>query len=136
MKYTVIYKNGRPERFFIKIENQKEFSFIHPYFLVTTSDRRRRGNILEMDCLYSGEVWQGRQKHGYGYSASADVYGELIDIINKLYIKNEKMSEQSINELRRINTHDETIIFSDYLLQELAELNHEELKKRLDRVWV
>ena len=136
MKYTVIYKNGRPERFFIKIENQKEFSFIHPYFLVTTSDRRRRGNILEMDCLYSGEVWQGRQKHGYGYSASADVYGELIDIINKLYIKNEKMSEQSINELRRINTHDETIIFSDYLLQELAELNHEELKKRLDRVGV
>ena len=134
MKYAVIYKNGRPERFFIKIENQREFSFIHPYFLVTTSDHRRRGNILEMECLFSCEIWQGRQKHGYGYSACADVYGELIDIINKLYIKKGRMSEQSINELRRINTHDETIIFSDYILQELAELNNEELKKRLAKV--
>ena len=36
MKFTTIYKNGRPEHFFIKLDKPNEFNFIQPYFLATS----------------------------------------------------------------------------------------------------
>jgi hypothetical protein len=138
MKYTSIYKNGKVERFFIKIESPKEFEILRPYFLVTTHEKRRHGNILEMDVLFSGEIWQGRQTHGYGYSSSADVYNELIHIILKTYNKKGRggLSTESAEELRRVNTHDDTITFSEKCLDELRELNSALLEKRLESIGV
>lgn len=133
MKYTSIYKNGKVERFFIKIESPIEFEILRPYFFATTYEKRRHGNILEMDVLFSGEVWQGRQTHGYGYSSSADVYNELIHIILKTYNKKGSggLSIESVEELRRVNTHNDEITFSGKLLDELCALNSAELEKRL-----
>jgi len=129
IEYAVIYKNGRPERFFLKASNNKVFDFIQPYFWLTDIEHTRKGNILEMDCLFSGEVWQGRQRHGYGYSAAHDVFCTLIyDCILALY-KN-KLSEKSLNELKSINTHDKRHELSDDLLNELRVLNDEICAKK------
>ena len=132
MKFATIYKNGKPERFFIKIDNQKEWAFLQPYFLSTTMEKPRHGRILEMNCLFSGSVWQGRQSHGFGYSCSADVYGELIHIIFESYKK--YLSSESVEELRRLNIHDENLTLSARLLDELRALNDAELEKRLSEV--
>lgn len=121
MKFTTIYRNGKPQYFFIKLDNEKEFNFIQPYFLVTSMDKPKYGRILEMNCLFSGSVWQGRQTHGYGYSCSADVYGTLIEIIRKLYEKT--LSKQALQEINAINTHDEDLKLSLETLSELATLN-------------
>lgn len=121
MKFTTIYRNGKPQYFFIKLDNEKEFNFIQPYFLVTSMNRPKYGRILEMNCLFSGSVWQGRQTHGYGYSCSADVYGTLIEIIRKLYEKT--LSKQALQEINAINTHDEHLKLSLETLSELATLN-------------
>lgn len=121
MKFTTIYRNGKPQYFFIKLDNEKEFNFIQPYFFVTSMDRPKYGRILEMNCLFSGSVWQGRQTHGYGYSCSVDVYGTLIEIIRKLY--GETLSEQALQEINAINTHDEDLKLSLDTLSELATLN-------------
>lgn len=122
IEYSSIYKNGKIERFFIKTENAKEFNFIQPYFLLTSLNKKRNGNILEMDCLFTGSVWQGRQKHGWGYSSSHDVFSQLLENIYKLY--NNKLSEQTKNELQKINTHDDKITLSESTLNELNELNN------------
>ena len=121
MEFTTIYHNGKPQYFFIKIDEPAEFNFIQPYFLITSMDKPRFGRILEMECLFSGSVWHGRQSHGYGYSCSADVYGTLIDAIYKLYKK--ELSEESKQELNAICTHDNTLKLSENLLAELAKLN-------------
>lgn len=121
MKFTTIYRNGKPQYFFIKLDNEKEFNFIQPYFLVTSMNKPKYGRILEMNCLFSGSVWQGRQTHGYGYSCSADVYGTLIEIIRKLY--GETLSERALQEINAINTHDEHLKLSLETLSELATLN-------------
>lgn len=121
MKFTTIYLNGKPQYFFIKIDEPAEFNFIQPYFLITSMDKPRFGRILEMECLFPGSIWQGRQSHGYGYSCSADVYGTLINAIYKLYKK--ELSEESKQELNAINTHDNTLKLSENLLTELANLN-------------
>lgn len=128
IEYSSIYKNGKIERFFIKTENAKEFNFIQPYFLLTSLDKKRNGNILEMDCLFSGSVWQGRQRHGWGYSSSHDVFIQLLENINKLY-KN-KLTEEAQNELKKINTHDDKINLSEETLSELDKLNGEYLAKK------
>lgn len=39
MEFNTIYKNGKPQYFFIKTENAKEFDFIQPYFIVTNRDQ-------------------------------------------------------------------------------------------------
>lgn len=128
MEFTNIYRNGKPQYFFIKIDKETEYNFLQPYFLLTSYDRPRLGLILEMECLFSGSVWQGRQSHGYGYSCSADVYDTLIDAIKKLHKKT--LSQSAIDELNAINTHDNTICFSANLLSELATLNTAALAKK------
>lgn len=128
MKYSSIYKNGKPDYFFIKADSPKEFDFIQPYFLVTSSDHPRKGSIKSMECLFSGSVWYGKQSHGYGYSSSADVYNTLISIIKALY--NNKLSDKAIKELNNINTHDDEIKLSRRLLDELSALNIETLNNK------
>ena len=131
MEFTTIYRNGKPQYFFIKIDEPAEFNFLQPYFLVTSMDKHRFGRILEMECLFSGSVWQGRQSHGYGYSCSADVYGTLIDAIYKLYKK--ELSEESKQELNAINTHEDTLKLSENLLVELAKLNKIALERKYSK---
>lgn len=128
MKFNTIYKNGKPDYFFIKLDNEKEFNFLQPYFLTTSIDHTRHGRIKDMFPIFSGSVFAGKQIHGYGYSASADVYGELITIIKKLYGK--QLSENAINELNKINTHNDNIELSTEILKELRELNNAEILKR------
>lgn len=121
MEYTSIYKNGKVDRFFLKLDNEKEFEFIQPYFISTTMEKPRSGRIYEMDCLFSGLVWSGRQGHGYGYSASADVYGQLVHIIETLHKK--RLTDQDRAELAGINTHNNNQVFPAELLEHLAKYN-------------
>ena len=131
MEFATIYRNGKPQYFFIKIDEPAEFNFLQPYFLLTSMDKPRFGRILEMECLFSGSVWQGRQSHGYGYSCSADVYGTLINAIYKLYKK--ELSENAKQELNSINTHDSTLILSIATLKELATLNTVALERKYSK---
>ena len=128
MKFTTIYKNGKPDYFFVKLDDTKEFAFVQPYFFVTTYDKTRHGRIKNFYPIFAGAVYAGKQTHGYGYSASADVYGEFIAIIKKLY--GEKLSAEALAELDGINTHDSEQQFSEALLDELQGLNLAELYKR------
>ena len=128
MEFTNIYRNGKPQYFFIKIDAENEYNFLQPYFLLTSYDHPRLGRILEMDCLFSGSVWQGRQSHGYGYSCSADVYDTLIGAIKKLHGK--ALSSTAKEELNTINTHERTLTLSANLLSELATLNNAALAKK------
>ena len=121
------YEN-RKHHFYLKIEKGTEFAFIQPYFLVTNMDHPRKGRINRMDCLFSGEIWEGTHRHGYGYSCSADVYGTLIEIIEKLHGK--ELSEEAKQELRNINTHNVRLTLSDKLLAELEILNAETFRKK------
>ena len=131
MEFNTIYRNGKPQYFFIKIDEPAEFNFLQPYFILTSLEKPRFGRILEMECLFSGSVWQGRQTHGYGYSCSADVYGTLIDAIYKLYSK--ELSEDAKQELDSINTHDNTLILSIATLKELATLNTIALERKYSK---
>lgn len=128
MDFTTIYKNGKCQNFFIKLDRLDEFQFLHPYFLLTTYDRPRYKSILEMDCLFAGDVFYGRQKHGYGYACCADVYGSLICAIQELH--KAKLSEAAMAELNAINHHNERLNLSDALLDELGILNSEFLDRR------
>lgn len=121
MEYASIYKSGKVDRFFLKVDDPKEFAFIQPYFLSTKIDNPRSGRILEMDCLFSGAVWSGRQSHGYGYAASADVYGQLIAIIEKLH--KGRLTDQDRAALDKINTHESRQVFPDELLDNLSKYN-------------
>lgn len=121
MEFTTIYRNGKPERFFIKVSDIKEYAFIQPYFLATSIDHARHGSILEMECLFSGSVWQGRQRHGYGYSCSADVYGELIRIIKKIH--KSRLTPSDRETLSKINTHDSDLTLPENFLENLKEYN-------------
>lgn len=131
MEYTSIYKNGRPVYFFIKADKPEEWNFIQPYFLCTNIDKPRCGNILEMECLFSGSVWYGRQRHGYGYSASHDVYGQLISCIDKLH--GGKLSETARSELHGLNIDDNRQTISAETLAELAALNVAALDEKYNR---
>lgn len=132
LNYNAIYKNGKVDRFFIKIDRPEEFNFIQPYFLKTSIDHPRSGRIYSMECLFSGLVWHGKQGHGYGYSSSADVFGELQDIIMKMYKK--ELSEEEKKEIFSINVHNDSILISDSLLEKLAELNSKKLVERLNNI--
>ena len=121
------YEN-RKHHFYLKTETAEEFAFLQPYFLVTSFDHPRKGRINRMDCLFSGEIWEGTHGHGWGYSCSADVYGTLIDIIQKLH--KGKLSEESQEELRNINTHNDRLNLSTHLLAELEILNAEAFEKK------
>ena len=126
MEFNSIYKNGKPDYFFITIDSKKgERAFIQPYFIVTDIDHPRRGRIKEMNVLANMNdviVYYGKATHGYGYSHSADVYGELIDIIRDSYGK--ELTEAEKTELSKINTHDDELTLSPELLEHLAELNN------------
>lgn len=128
MEFTTIYRNGKPQYFFIKIDRPEEFNFLQPYFILTCMDHTRFDRILEMECLFSGSVWQGRQRHGYGYSCSADVYGSLLTAIRKLHKGN--LSPETIKELDAINTHDSDLHLSDAVLAELSKLNQAALESK------
>lgn len=128
MEYTSIYKNGNPAYFFIKIDAPEEWAFIQPYFLCTDCTRTRCGSIFEMECLYSGSVWYGRQRHGYGYSPSHDVYGQLIACIEKLHGKD--LSDTARDELHSINTDDKMLHISAETLEELTTLNAEAFERK------
>lgn len=134
LQFNTIYKNGKPQYFFIKSDKREEFNFIQPYFLATSIDHPRHGRILELNTLFSGAgaVWCGRQQHGYGYSASADVYGELIAIIKKLHGK--RLSEKALQELNAINTHEDELTLSAELLEELRTLNGEAISAKYAEV--
>ena len=133
MEFNSIYKNGKPDYFFITIDSKKgERAFIQPYFIVTDIDHPRRGRIREMNVLVNTNgivVYYGKATHGYGYSHSADVYGELIDIIRDSYRK--ELTEAEKTELSKINTHDDELTLSPELLEHLAELNKAALDKKL-----
>ena len=133
MEFNSIYKNGKPDYFFITIDSKKgERAFIQPYFIVTDIDHPRRGSIREMNVLVNTNgiiVYYGKATHGYGYSHSADVYGELIDIIRDTY--GEELTDAEKEELRKINTHDDELTLSSELLEHLAELNKVALDKKL-----
>lgn len=73
-------------------------------------------------------TYYGKGRHGYGYSFSADIYGELIDIIETLY-KND-LTDAEKEELRKINTHDEKVVLSERLLAHLKELNEKALEEK------
>lgn len=131
MEFNSIYKNYKPDYFFITIEN-KERPFVQPYFIVTDIDHKKRGNITYMEVLQNfGDftTYYGKGRYGYGYSFSADIYGELIDIIRTLY--KDDLTEAELEELRKINTHDEKVTLSEGLLEHLKELN----KIALDEKW-
>ena len=133
MEFNSIYKNGKPDYFFITIDSKKgERAFIQPYFIVTDIDHPRRGRIREMNVLVNTNgiiVYYGKATHGYGYSHSADVYGELIDIIRDTY--GEELTDAENKELSKINTHDDELTVSPELLEHLAELNKVALDKKL-----
>ena len=133
MEFNSIYKNGKPDYFFITIDSKKgERAFIQPYFIVTDIDHPRRGSIREMNVLVNTNgviVYYGKATHGYGYSHSADVYGELIDIIEDSY--GEELTDAEKTELHKINTHDDELTVSPELLEHLAELNKVALDKKL-----
>lgn len=133
MEFNSIYKNGKPDYFFITIDSKKgERAFIQPYFIVTDIDHPRRGSIREMNVLVNTNgiiVYYGKATHGYGYSHSADVYGELIDIIRDTY--GEELTDAEKEELSKINTHDDELTVSPELLEHLAELNKVALDKKL-----
>ena len=133
MEFNSIYKNGKPDYFFITIDSKKgERAFIQPYFIVTDIDHPRRGRIREMNVLVNTNgiiVYYGKATHGYGYSHSADVYGELIDIIEDSYGKERTDAEKT--ELRKVDTHDDQVTLSRELLEHLAELN----KVARDKKW-
>lgn len=136
MKFTSIYKNGKVQNFYIKA-NEKEYNaFLQNYFILTTIDKKRLGNILEMDCLFSNDykhtgseaVYIGKQKHGYGYSASADVYGTLLQTIKNLYKNN--LTDEELTKLEKINTHDDNIVIDDDLLEKLGKLSNTKLYEK------
>lgn len=132
MKFNSIYKNGKPDYFFITIDGTVgERAFIQPYFIVTNIDHPRRGRIREMNVLENMNnitIYYGKATHGYGYSHSADVYGELIDIIETSYKK--ELTDRDKEELNKINTHNNELILSPELLTHLAELNKIALDKK------
>lgn len=132
MKFNSIYKNGKPDYFFITIDRKKgERAFIQPYFIVTDIDHPRHGRIREMNVLENMNdvtIYYGKATHGYGYSHSADVYGELIDIIRDSYGKELTDAEKTV--LSKINTHDDELTLSPELLEHLAELNRVALDAR------
>lgn len=131
MEFNSIYKNYKPDYFFITIEN-KERPFVQPYFIVTDIDHKKRGRITYMEVLQNfGDftTYYGKGRHGYGYSFSADIYGELIDIIRTLY--KDDLTDEEKEELSKINTHDEKVTLSEGLLAHLKELN----KIALDEKW-
>jgi len=128
MKYNSIYKNGKPDYFFIKLDNVKEFAFLQPYFLSTSIDHTRHGKIKEMYPIFTGSVFAGKQYHGYGYSACSDVYLELLQIIKKLH--KGKLSQKALDELNAIEIHDDDVPLSAELLEELKRLNDAEIMRR------
>lgn len=121
MIYSSIYKNGKPEYFFIRAESPKEWALVQPYFLLSSIDKPRVGRIRSMECLFSGDTWYGKQTHGYGYSASHDVYGQLLACIDKLY--KDTLSDSAAAELHALNIDDDRIQVSESTLDELEKLN-------------
>lgn len=41
MEFARIYKNSRPQYFFLLLDKPQEWEFLQPYYLTTTSDHQR-----------------------------------------------------------------------------------------------
>lgn len=140
MKYTSIYKNGKIQNFYIKASKKEYDAFLQNYFILTSLDKPRLGNIREMSVLFSNDykyegseaVYIGKQYHGFGYSSSADVYGELLETIKKLY--NSELNEKELEELEKINIHDELLTVGDALLEKLGTLSNNKLHEKWRKV--
>ena len=136
MKYTSIYKNGKIQNFYLKANKKEYDAFIQNYFILTSLDNPRLGNIKEMCVLFSNDykhegseaVYIGKQYHGWGYSASADVYDELLQAIKKLY--KSELNEAELEELEKINTHEEELTICDALLEKLGTLSNNKLYEK------
>ena len=133
MNYTAIYKNGKIERFFIKATQKEYKAVLQNYFTLTSLDKTRLGNIKELFCLFSVDntgvgVWSGKQYHGFGYSACADVYGELIRTIKKLF--ESKLTDETLEELNSLNLHDDELTLTEKALDELKELANAKLYEK------
>lgn len=130
MEFARIYKNSRPQYFFLRLDKPEEREILRPYYLLTTSDHPRAGRILEMHCLFTDRVWSGRASHGYGCACCADVYGTLISLIHKLHGR--RLSSAAVQELDAINPHEDRLTLSDATLRELAALNAAEFARRCE----
>lgn len=136
MKYASIYNNGKVQNFYIKANKKEYDAFLQNYFILTSIDNKRLSNIKEMECLFSNDykheesdaVYIGKQKHGYGYSASADVYGTLLQTIKNLY-KND-LTAEDLAKLEKINTHEDNIIIDNDLLEKLGKLSNAKLYEK------
>lgn len=136
MEFNSIFKAGKPDYFFITIESN-ERAFVQPYFIVTYIDHKKRGNITYMEVLQSFgnfTTYYGKGSHGFGYSFSADIYGELIDIIMTLY--KDDLTEAEKEELRKINTHEDELTISEGLLEHLTELNHKAFDEKCKKMGI
>ncbi len=136
MKYASIYKNGKLQNFYIKATKKEYDAFLQNYFILTSLEKPRLGNIKELSVLFSNDyknenseaVYMGKQYHGWGYSASADVYDELLRAIKKLY--NSELNEKELEELEKINIHDELLTVGDALLEKLGRLSNNKLHEK------
>lgn len=131
MKFTSRYE-GKKHLFYIQIDKKNEFELLQPYFLATSYDHPRKGRINYMDCLFSGAVWCGSCRHGYGYSVSADVYGSLYSIIREMY-KNKIVDGGPLdNFLSNWNTHDNDFLAPDEAMEELRALNDKAMEEKFN----
>ena len=132
MEFTGKY-NGKKVNFYIKAKG-KEREFIQPYFIKTSIDKTRSGRIYNMNVLFSYDsksniiIYDGTQGHGYGYSFSADVYGELIEIIKQVHKK--RLTAYDLKQLEKINTHDDAQHFTPKFLENLKKYNNEALAEK------
>lgn len=129
MRFTA-RTEGKKHLFYIAVDDPREFNILQPYFLATSYDHPKKGNINYMDCLFGGSVWIGSQRHGYGYGFSADVYGTLHNLIRGMYGKKIISGGALDNELAAWNTHNDDVHFSDAALDELAALNTEAIRAK------
>lgn len=133
MKYTSIYKNGKIQNFYIKANKKEYDAFLQNYFILTSFEKPRLGNIKNIQVLFSNDykneqseaVYIGTQYHGFGYSASHDVFYQLIETIKKLY-KND-LTADDLEKLNKINTHEDEIKIDDELLTKLGNLSNAKL---------
>ena len=124
-------REGNKILFYIQAKgNEREF--IQPYFIKTSIDKTRNGRIYEMEVLFSYNtktktiIYNGRQ--GHGYSFSADVFGELINIIKQVHKK--RLTAYDLKQLDKINTHDSEQTFTPKFLENLKQYNAEALHEK------
>ena len=116
MQYNAIYKNGKPERFFLRLDDEKERAIVALYFLESAKKGPRVGRINQMAWVFT-DVLSGKQRHGAGYSSAADVFGTFRMLI--LGRAGSALSESVRDEVFSMNTHDDVVRLSKRALDEI-----------------